>query len=50
MFSVMALQLFKLGPEQNGYLMAYLGIVQMVGVTKTVAHVLVVVAVVGVRL
>ncbi|XP_008335192.1 solute carrier family 22 member 18 [Cynoglossus semilaevis] len=29
MFSVMALQLFKLGPEQNGYLMAYLGIVQM---------------------
>lgn len=30
MFSIIALEFFKLQPEQNGYLMAYLGIVQMV--------------------
>ena len=32
MFSVIALDFFKLLPEQNGYMMAYFGIVQMVGV------------------
>uniref|UniRef100_A0A672Y8N1 Organic cation transporter-like protein 2 n=1 Tax=Sphaeramia orbicularis TaxID=375764 RepID=A0A672Y8N1_9TELE len=30
MFSIIALEFFKLQPEQNGYLMAYFGIVQMV--------------------
>ncbi|XP_038557308.1 solute carrier family 22 member 18 [Micropterus salmoides] len=30
MFSIIALDFFKLEPEQNGYLMAYFGIVQMV--------------------
>ncbi|XP_013874083.1 solute carrier family 22 member 18 [Austrofundulus limnaeus] len=30
MFSIIALEFFKLEPEQNGYLMAYFGIVQMV--------------------
>ncbi|XP_070757925.1 solute carrier family 22 member 18 isoform X1 [Enoplosus armatus] len=30
MFSIIALDFFKLQPEQNGYLMAYFGIVQMV--------------------
>nr|XP_015809222.2 solute carrier family 22 member 18 [Nothobranchius furzeri] len=30
MFSIIALDFFKLGPEENGYLMAYFGIVQMV--------------------
>ncbi|XP_071755926.1 solute carrier family 22 member 18 [Centroberyx gerrardi] len=30
MFSVIAMNFFKLQPEQNGYLMAYFGIVQMV--------------------
>ncbi|XP_070687487.1 solute carrier family 22 member 18 [Pempheris klunzingeri] len=30
MFSVIALDFFKLQPQQNGYLMAYFGIVQMV--------------------
>uniref|UniRef100_A0A8D3A5M5 Organic cation transporter-like protein 2 n=1 Tax=Scophthalmus maximus TaxID=52904 RepID=A0A8D3A5M5_SCOMX len=30
MFSVIAMEFFKLQPEQNGYMMAYLGIVQMV--------------------
>ncbi|XP_023262062.1 solute carrier family 22 member 18 [Seriola lalandi dorsalis] len=30
MFSIIALDIFKLQPEQNGYLMAYFGIVQMV--------------------
>lgn len=30
MFSIIALDVFKLLPEQNGYLMAYFGIVQMV--------------------
>lgn len=33
MFSIIALEFFKLQPEQNGYLMAYFGIVQMVSVT-----------------
>lgn len=30
MFSIIALEFFKLEPQQNGYLMAYFGIVQMV--------------------
>lgn len=30
MFSVIALDFFKLQPEENGYLMAYFGIIQMV--------------------
>uniref|UniRef100_A0A668AN47 Organic cation transporter-like protein 2 n=1 Tax=Myripristis murdjan TaxID=586833 RepID=A0A668AN47_9TELE len=30
MFSIIAMNFFKLQPEQNGYLMAYLGILQMV--------------------
>lgn len=30
MFSIIALEFFKLTPEQNGYLMAYFGIVQMI--------------------
>ncbi|XP_035508483.1 solute carrier family 22 member 18 [Morone saxatilis] len=30
MFSIIALEFLKLQPEQNGYLMAYIGIVQMV--------------------
>lgn len=30
MFSIIALEFFKLEPEQNGYLMAFFGIVQMV--------------------
>ncbi|XP_022057743.2 solute carrier family 22 member 18 [Acanthochromis polyacanthus] len=30
MFSIIVLEFFKLDPEQNGYLMAYFGIVQMV--------------------
>lgn len=30
MFSIIALEFFKLQPEENGYLMAFLGIVQMV--------------------
>ncbi|KAM4602366.1 solute carrier family 22 member 18 [Polymixia lowei] len=30
MFSIIAMNFFKLQPEQNGYLMAYFGIVQMV--------------------
>ncbi|XP_070820991.1 solute carrier family 22 member 18 [Chaetodon trifascialis] len=30
MFSIIALEFFKLQPEQNGYLMAYFGIAQMV--------------------
>ncbi|XP_056134722.1 solute carrier family 22 member 18 [Lampris incognitus] len=30
MFSIIAMNFFKLEPEQNGYLMAYFGIVQMV--------------------
>lgn len=30
MFSIIVLEFFKLGPEENGYLMAYFGIVQMV--------------------
>lgn len=30
MFSIIALEFFKLQPQQNGYLMAYFGIVQMV--------------------
>ncbi|GLD55790.1 solute carrier family 22 member 18 isoform X1, partial [Lates japonicus] len=30
MFSIIALEFFKLEPEQNGYLMAYFGIAQMV--------------------
>lgn len=34
MFSIIALDFFKLEPEQNGYLMAYFGIVQMVSVTQ----------------
>ncbi|KAM9409723.1 solute carrier family 22 member 18 [Pholidichthys leucotaenia] len=29
MFSIIAMEFFKLQPDQNGYLMAYLGIVQM---------------------
>lgn len=33
MFSIIALEFFKLQPEQNGYLMAYFGIVQMVNCT-----------------
>lgn len=35
MFSIIALDFFKLEPEQNGYLMAYFGIVQMVSVTQS---------------
>ena len=31
MFSIIAMDFLKLEPEENGYLMAYLGIVQMVG-------------------
>lgn len=34
MFSIIALEFFKLRPEQNGYLMAYFGIVQMVSVMQ----------------
>lgn len=34
MFSIIALEFFKLQPEQNGYLMAYFGIVQMVSLTQ----------------
>ncbi|XP_072236067.1 solute carrier family 22 member 18 [Leuresthes tenuis] len=30
MFSIIALEFFKLQPQQNGYLMAYFGIIQMV--------------------
>ncbi|XP_040890716.1 solute carrier family 22 member 18 [Toxotes jaculatrix] len=30
MFSIIALEFFKLQPEENGYLMAYFGVVQMV--------------------
>ena len=30
MFSIIAMEFFKLEPQQNGYLMAYFGIVQMV--------------------
>lgn len=30
MFSIIALEFFKLQPEENGYLMAFFGIVQMV--------------------
>lgn len=30
MFSVIAMNFFQLAPEQNGYLMAYFGIVSMV--------------------
>ncbi|XP_061593941.1 solute carrier family 22 member 18 [Cololabis saira] len=30
MFSIIAMEFFKLGPQENGYLMAYFGIVQMV--------------------
>lgn len=30
MFSIIALEFFKLEPQQNGYLMAYFGIVQMI--------------------
>lgn len=38
MFSIIALDIFKLKPEQNGYLMAYFGIVQMVRVVQTETH------------
>ncbi|CAJ1049881.1 solute carrier family 22 member 18 [Xyrichtys novacula] len=34
MFSIIALEFFKLEPQQNGYLMAYFGIVQMVGAAQ----------------
>lgn len=34
MFSTIALEFFKLQPEQNGYLMAYFGIIQMVSLTQ----------------
>lgn len=34
MFSIIALDFFKLKPEQNGYLMAYFGIASMVSVTQ----------------
>lgn len=30
MFSIIALEFFKLQPEENGYLMAFFGIAQMV--------------------
>lgn len=42
MFSIIALEFFKLEPEQNGYLMSFFGIVQMVncaGVQLTRARV-----------
>lgn len=40
MFSIIALEFFKLQPEQNGYLMAFFGIVQMVNCAGVqVAHV-----------
>lgn len=31
MFSVVAMESFKLQPEQNGYLMSYIGVLTMVG-------------------
>lgn len=34
MFSIIALDFFKLQPEQNGYLMAYFGIASMVSVVQ----------------
>lgn len=37
MFSIIALEFFNLQPEQNGYLMAYFGIVQMVSLVSCAA-------------
>lgn len=34
MFSIIALEFFKLQPEENGYLMAFFGIAQMVNCTS----------------
>lgn len=33
MFSVVAMETFKLLPEQNGYMMSYVGILTMVSLT-----------------
>lgn len=39
MFSIIAMEFLKLQPEENGYLMAYLGILQMVGGQRKNTHI-----------